>query len=99
MIDLPINLGLAGAFQTGLKYAYEKGYQYAIQFDADGQHRPEHRHPLPLRDSKDRYSSESDELSFISKIPKTKSAKYRDEGRSPQGVSSLVISMQNMIKY
>jgi len=41
LIDLPINLGLAGAFQTGLKYAYEKGYHYAIQFDADGQHRPE----------------------------------------------------------
>lgn len=41
LIDLPINLGLAGAFQTGLKYAHEKGYQYAIQFDADGQHRPE----------------------------------------------------------
>ena len=41
LIDLPINLGLAGAFQTGLKYAYLKGYKYAIQFDADGQHRPE----------------------------------------------------------
>lgn len=41
MIDLPVNLGLAGAFQTGLKYAYRKGYDYAIQFDADGQHRPE----------------------------------------------------------
>lgn len=41
LLDLPINLGLAGAFQAGLKYAYEKGYQYAIQFDADGQHRPE----------------------------------------------------------
>lgn len=41
LIDLPVNLGLAGAFQTGLKYAYRKGYDYAIQFDADGQHRPE----------------------------------------------------------
>lgn len=41
LLDLPINLGLAGAFQTGLKYAYAKGYSYAIQFDADGQHRPE----------------------------------------------------------
>lgn len=41
LIDLPINLGLAGAFQTGLKYAYQQGYSYAIQFDADGQHRPE----------------------------------------------------------
>lgn len=41
LLDLPINLGLAGAFQAGLKYAYSKGYRYAIQFDADGQHRPE----------------------------------------------------------
>lgn len=41
LLDLPTNLGLAGAFQAGLKYAYVKGYQYAIQFDADGQHRPE----------------------------------------------------------
>lgn len=42
IIDLPINLGLAGAFQTGMKYAYEHGYDYAIQFDADGQHLPEY---------------------------------------------------------
>lgn len=42
MLDLPVNLGLAGCFQTGMKYAYEKGYQYAIQFDGDGQHRPEY---------------------------------------------------------
>lgn len=41
LLDLPVNLGLAGAFQTGMKYAYEQGYNYAIQFDADGQHRPE----------------------------------------------------------
>ena len=42
LIDLPVNLGLAGAFQTGLKYAYQKGYDYAVQFDADGQHLPEY---------------------------------------------------------
>ena len=41
ILDLPVNLGLAGAFQAGLKYAYQQGYQYAVQFDADGQHRPE----------------------------------------------------------
>ncbi|MCI8599060.1 MAG: glycosyltransferase family 2 protein [Lachnospiraceae bacterium] len=46
LIDLPVNLGLAGAFQTGLKYAYRKGYDYAIQFDADGQHRPEFIRPM-----------------------------------------------------
>lgn len=37
-VSLPVNLGLAGAFQTGMKYALRNGYDYAIQFDADGQH-------------------------------------------------------------
>lgn len=37
-LSLPANLGLAGAFQTGMKFACEQGYDYAIQFDADGQH-------------------------------------------------------------
>lgn len=46
LLDLPVNLGLAGAFQAGLKYAYEKDYSYAIQFDADGQHRPEFIEPM-----------------------------------------------------
>lgn len=40
LIDLPCNLGLSGAFQTGMKYAYRNGYDHAIQFDADGQHIP-----------------------------------------------------------
>lgn len=42
LLDLPVNLGLAGCFQAGMKYAYRKGYEYAIQFDGDGQHRPEY---------------------------------------------------------
>ena len=41
-LDLPINLGLAGAFQTGVKYAQENGYDCVVQFDADGQHLPEY---------------------------------------------------------
>lgn len=41
-LDLPINLGLAGAFQTGIKYALLNNYDCAIQFDADGQHLPEY---------------------------------------------------------
>lgn len=41
LLDLPVNLGLAGCFQAGMKYACSKGYQYALQFDGDGQHRPE----------------------------------------------------------
>ena len=42
LIDLPVNLGLAGAFQTGLRYAAEHGYDCAMQMDADGQHKPEY---------------------------------------------------------
>ena len=37
-IDLPINLGIGGAVQTGYKYAYRNNYDVAIQFDGDGQH-------------------------------------------------------------
>ena len=46
ILDLPINLGLAGAFQAGMKYAYKNGYKYAIQFDGDGQHRAEYAYAL-----------------------------------------------------
>lgn len=42
LLDLPVNLGLAGCFQAGMKYAWQRGYAYAIQFDGDGQHRPEY---------------------------------------------------------
>lgn len=45
-LDLSTNLGLAGAFQAGMKYAYRHNYDCAIQFDADGQHLPEYVKPL-----------------------------------------------------
>ena len=45
-LDLPTNLGLAGAFQAGMKYAYRHDYDCAIQFDADGQHLPEYVEPM-----------------------------------------------------
>lgn len=37
-INLPVNLGLDGVFQTGNKYAYLNGYDYCMPFDGDGQH-------------------------------------------------------------
>lgn len=40
VIDLPINLGIGGAVQTGYKYALMNGYDYAVQLDGDGQHDP-----------------------------------------------------------
>jgi len=45
-LDLATNLGLAGAFQAGMKYAYRHNYDCAIQFDADGQHLPQYIEPL-----------------------------------------------------
>lgn len=45
-LDLPINLGLSGAFQAGMKYAHRHNYDCAIQFDADGQHLPEYITPM-----------------------------------------------------
>ena len=40
VIDMPFNLGLANAVQTGMRYAYDNGYNMALQFDGDGQHLP-----------------------------------------------------------
>lgn len=37
-LNLPINLGIGGCVQTGYRYAWENGYDIAIQFDGDGQH-------------------------------------------------------------
>lgn len=46
LLDLPVNLGLAGAFQTGMKYAYKKDYDAAVQLDGDGQHNPKYIQPM-----------------------------------------------------
>lgn len=38
VISLPYNLGAWKATQTGIRYAYQCGYEQIITFDADGQH-------------------------------------------------------------
>lgn len=38
-VVLPFNLGIGGALRAGYRYAVDRGYQRAVQFDADGQHR------------------------------------------------------------
>ena len=40
VIDLPVNLGIGGAVQTGYKYALLNDYDIAVQVDGDGQHDP-----------------------------------------------------------
>lgn len=42
LLDLPINLGLAGAIGTGMKYANLYEYDYVVQLDGDGQHDPKY---------------------------------------------------------
>lgn len=37
-VNLPLNLGIGGGVQTGYKYAWNNGYDIAIQIDGDGQH-------------------------------------------------------------
>ena len=37
-LNLPINLGIGGAVQSGYLYAARNGYDVAVQFDGDGQH-------------------------------------------------------------
>ena len=41
LVNLPYNLGIGGAVQTGFKYARENKFDIALQFDGDGQHRVE----------------------------------------------------------
>ena len=36
----PFNLGIGGAVQSGYRYAFDRGYELAVQVDADGQHDP-----------------------------------------------------------
>jgi hypothetical protein len=40
VVQLPFNLGIGGAVQTGFRYAYEEGYELAVRCDGDGQHIP-----------------------------------------------------------
>ena len=40
VINLPVNLGIGGAVQTGYLYGYRNGYDLAVQVDGDGQHDP-----------------------------------------------------------
>lgn len=46
LLDLPVNLGIGGAVQTGFIYAFDNDFDLAIQVDGDGQHPPAEIHKL-----------------------------------------------------
>ena len=52
VLDLPCNQGVGAAVQTGFKYAARNGFDYALKFDGDGQHRADNIKVLlkPLKD-------------------------------------------------
>ena len=42
VLDLPCNLGVGAAVQTGFKYAWANNFDFALKFDGDGQHRADY---------------------------------------------------------
>jgi len=40
VLQLPFNLGIGGAVQTGFRYAWEHDFDLAVRLDGDGQHDP-----------------------------------------------------------
>lgn len=77
-IDLPFNLGIGGAVQTGYKYAYYNNYDIAIQFDGDGQHDAAY-----LKDLIDEIRKGNDIVigsRFVSELSTFKSTKLRRIG-------------------
>jgi hypothetical protein len=46
VVRLPFNLGIGGAMQTGFRFAFEHGYDVAVQIDGDGQHDPSQLHAI-----------------------------------------------------
>ena len=45
-LDLPVNLGIGGAVQTGYLYGCKHGYDLAVQFDGDGQHNADYLYEM-----------------------------------------------------
>lgn len=41
VVRLVQNLGIGGAVQTGIKYAFQHGFDFCVQIDGDGQHPPQ----------------------------------------------------------
>lgn len=58
VVQHPINLGQGAALQTGIDFALERGAQFIVTFDADGQHHASDIASLiePLRDGRADYA-------------------------------------------
>lgn len=70
MLSLPINYGLTSGIQLGMKYAYQNGYDIAIQFDGDGQHQAKY-----LKDLVKEIEEEKCDIAIGSRFVKKKKSK------------------------
>ncbi|MCL2486914.1 MAG: glycosyltransferase family 2 protein [Oscillospiraceae bacterium] len=82
LIDLPVNIGLTGGVQAGMRYAQRMGYDYAVQLDGDGQHDPAYISELLS-------AIQSDDLDFVigSRFVGVK------KPLKPRMIGSLIISL------
>lgn len=46
ILNLPINIGIAGVTRAGFKYAVDNDYDCVVCIDGDGQHQPKYIHSL-----------------------------------------------------
>lgn len=54
IIAHPFNMGIGSCLETGCRFAVQRGYDYALRMDADGQHNPDFIPAIiaPLTDNK-----------------------------------------------
>ena len=82
VLDLPVNLGISGGFQAGMRYALRNGYRYVVQFDGDGQHLAEYIRPMCQRARQEGY-----DIVIASRYVEGK------KGLSPREIGSRLISL------
>ena len=78
-VNLVSNLGIGGAVQTGYKYAFYNNYDFAIQFDGDGQHNENYILNLLEEIEKDDVDLVIGSR-FVTNLSKFKSTKFRRVG-------------------
>lgn len=78
-LNLINNLGIGAAMQTGYKYANYHNYDYAVQFDGDGQHNAKYISVL-LKDLSDNNVDLSVGSRFVAQLSEFRSTKIRQFG-------------------
>jgi len=95
VIDLPFNLGIGGCVQTGFKYAKAFNYDYALQFDGDGQHKIEEIDKL-LKIVKNKEADVAIGSRFVQKHDGYKSSSLRRMGIKVFQITSFLMIHQKI---